>query len=86
MNPKAIHAVQHCTTMTDVRCRVDALDDVLVPLLVQRAGYMTQAARIKQDVNQSATRPASRPSSTGCAHTRSPRVASRPSSRPSTAA
>jgi len=51
MNPKAIHAVQHCTTMTDVRCCVDALDDVLVPLLVQRTSYMTPAARLKQDGN-----------------------------------
>ena len=51
MNPKAIQAVQHCTTMPEVRRCVDALDDELVPLLVQRAGYMTQAARIKQDVN-----------------------------------
>jgi len=44
--------VQHCTSMTDVRRCVDALDDVLVPLLVQRTAYMTQAARIKQDANQ----------------------------------
>ncbi len=51
MNKQAIQAVQHCTTMTDVRRCVDALDDVLVPLLVQRTAYMTQAARIKQDVN-----------------------------------
>jgi len=51
MNPKAIQAVQHCTTMPEVRACVDALDDVLVPLLVQRTGYMTQAARIKQDVS-----------------------------------
>jgi isochorismate pyruvate lyase len=49
---KAIEQVQHCTTMTDVRRCVDALDDVLVPLLVQRSGYMTQAARIKQQENQ----------------------------------
>ena len=35
---KAIEQVQHCTTMTDVRRCVDALDDVLVPLLVQRSG------------------------------------------------
>jgi isochorismate pyruvate lyase len=48
----AIDQVQHCNTMTDVRRCVDALDDVLVPLLVQRSGYMTQAARIKQDYNQ----------------------------------
>ncbi len=48
---QAIARVQHCTTMPEVRACVDALDDVLVPLLVQRAAYMTQAARIKQDVN-----------------------------------
>lgn len=52
MGKQAIEQVQHCTTMTDVRRCVDALDDVLVPLLVQRSGYMTQAARIKQDENQ----------------------------------
>ncbi len=51
MNPKAIQAVQHCASMTEVRACIDALDDILVPLLVQRVGYMTQAARIKQDVN-----------------------------------
>jgi isochorismate pyruvate lyase len=37
--------------MPEVRRCVDALDDVLVPLLVQRTAYMKQAARIKQDVN-----------------------------------
>ena len=52
MNKQAIQAVQPCTTMTEVRRCVDALDDVLVPLLVQRTAYMTQAARIKQDKNQ----------------------------------
>ena len=46
--PKAIDKVQHCTTMAEVRARIDALDDLLVPLLVERSGYMTQAARIKQ--------------------------------------
>ena len=45
---RAIDNVQHCTTMEDVRRHIDALDDVLAPLLVQRGGYMTQAARIKQ--------------------------------------
>ena len=49
---KAIEQVQHCTTMADVRRQIDALDDILVPLLVQRTGYMTQAARIKIDANQ----------------------------------
>ena len=49
---KAASQVQQCTSMTDVRACVDALDDLLVPLLVQRTACMTQAARIKQDVNQ----------------------------------
>jgi isochorismate pyruvate lyase len=43
----AIDLVQPCATMADVRRHIDALDDILVPLLVQRTGYMTQAARIK---------------------------------------
>ena len=50
--PQAIDKVKPCTTMQDVRREVNALDDVLVPLLVERVGYMTQAARIKQGVEQ----------------------------------
>jgi isochorismate pyruvate lyase len=46
------HTLVDCHTMADVRRGVDALDDLLVPLLVQRASYMTQAARIKQDASQ----------------------------------
>lgn len=49
---RAIDNVQPCTTMQDVRRHIDALDDVLVSLLVQRGGYMTQAARIKQSSAQ----------------------------------
>ena len=49
---RAINNVQHCTTMEDVRRHIDALDDILVPLLVQRGGYMTQAARIKKEAGQ----------------------------------
>ena len=49
---RAISRTKHCATMQDVRREVDALDDVLVPLLVERVGYMTQAARIKQGAAQ----------------------------------
>ena len=49
---RAIHKVKPCSTMQDVRREVDALDDVLVPLLVERVGYMTQAARIKPHAAQ----------------------------------
>ena len=45
---RAIDIVQRCRTMEDVRRAVDALDDALVPLLVTRCGYMTEAARIKK--------------------------------------
>jgi isochorismate pyruvate lyase len=47
MNP-----IQHCETMLDVRRHIDALDDVIVPLLAERGGYVAQAARIKQDADQ----------------------------------
>lgn len=46
---RAIDQVQHCASMSQVRAQVDALDDILTPLLVTRCGYMTQAARIKND-------------------------------------
>lgn len=49
---RAIDKVEHCGSMEDVRRNIDALDDILVPLLVTRGGYMTQAARIKQDESQ----------------------------------
>ena len=48
---RAIDKVPHCTTMKEVRQGVDALDDILLPLLVQRSGCMTQAARVKNDAS-----------------------------------
>jgi isochorismate pyruvate lyase len=42
-------AAADCTTMTEVRAGVDALDRALVVLLAERQGYMDAAARIKQD-------------------------------------
>lgn len=44
---RAIDKVVHCEHMQEVRRAINALDEVLVPLLVERVGYMTQAARIK---------------------------------------
>ncbi|MDX2208829.1 MAG: chorismate mutase [Sphingopyxis sp.] len=38
-----------CTTMTEVRAGVDAVDRELVALLTRRFGYMNAAARIKTD-------------------------------------
>lgn len=48
----AIEKTAHCASMADVRRHIDALDDILVPLLVERGGYMTQAARIKENEHQ----------------------------------
>jgi isochorismate pyruvate lyase len=38
-----------CTTMTEVRVGVDALDRLLVAVLAERQRYMDAAARIKPD-------------------------------------
>lgn len=46
---RAIDKVKNCQSMQEVRAGVNALDDILVPLLVERSGYMTQAARVKND-------------------------------------
>ena len=48
---RAIDKVKNCETMNEVRAGVNALDDILVPLLVERSGYMTQAAKVKNDEN-----------------------------------
>lgn len=41
-----------CTTMTEVRVGVDALDRLLVAVLAERQRYMDAAARIKPDRTQ----------------------------------
>jgi isochorismate pyruvate lyase len=46
--PKA----EHCDTMAEVRSHIDALDERITALLVERTHYMSQAARIKQDVTK----------------------------------
>jgi isochorismate pyruvate lyase len=51
MNPTLKPMAQHCESMADVRQHIDALDARIVALLVERTGYMTEAARIKQDPN-----------------------------------
>ncbi len=43
---------QHCHSMAEVRSHIDALDTRITALLVERTGYMTQAARLKQDAGQ----------------------------------
>ena len=47
-----IHNVEHCESMADVRRHIDALDQRIVALMAERSGYMTQAARIKQNADQ----------------------------------
>ena len=44
-----VPAPADCTSMTEVRVGVDAVDVQLVALLVRRFGYMDAAARIKAD-------------------------------------
>ncbi|AVP56489.1 chorismate mutase [Pulveribacter suum] len=49
---RAIDKTHTCASMAEVRARIDALDDILVPLLVERGGYMTQAATLKARADQ----------------------------------
>ena len=46
---RAIDKVKDCHSMQEVRAGVNALDDILVPLLVERSAFMTQAAKVKND-------------------------------------
>lgn len=48
---RAIDKVKNCDSMAQVRAGVNALDDILVPLLVERSAYMTQAAKVKNNEN-----------------------------------
>ncbi|WP_420546780.1 chorismate mutase [Curvivirga sp.] len=43
--------IEYCETMTDVRRNIDRLDEEIITLLKERAGYVAQAGRIKQDAN-----------------------------------
>ncbi|MBT0570596.1 chorismate mutase [Curvibacter sp. CHRR-16] len=45
----AARKAKHCDNMQQVREHIDALDTQITALLVERTGYMTEAARIKQD-------------------------------------
>ncbi|NNC38573.1 MAG: chorismate mutase [Acidimicrobiales bacterium] len=40
-----------CKNMSEVRAEVDRIDRLLVALIAERQGYMSEAARIKQDRN-----------------------------------
>ncbi len=40
---------QDCNDMSDLRAQIDALDEDLVALFVERAGYIDRAIALKQD-------------------------------------
>ncbi len=50
--PNPLDTVPHCSTMAEVRSQIDAIDDQILPLLVRRTAFMSQAARIKQHAHQ----------------------------------
>jgi len=41
--------VKTCRNMTEVREEIDRVDRLIVPLLLERLGYIAQAGHIKQD-------------------------------------
>lgn len=44
--------IQYCTSMSEVREQIDALDARIVALICERSTYVAQAGRIKQNPNQ----------------------------------
>jgi isochorismate pyruvate lyase len=40
-----------CTSMAEIRAEIDRLDEVLVRLFAERAGYIDRAAEIKAEVD-----------------------------------
>ena len=42
--------MNHCRDMGDVRANIDRLDDIIVPLLIERSGYVAQAAGFKPTI------------------------------------
>ena len=42
---------QDCVTMADLRAEIDRLDEALVAMLAERAGYIDRAAQIKAEVD-----------------------------------
>lgn len=40
-----------CTTMAEIRAEIDRLDEALVQLFAERAGYIDRAAEIKAEVD-----------------------------------
>ncbi len=45
------YLMKKCTTMSEVREEIDRVDRAIVPLLVERLGYIKLAGHIKQDRN-----------------------------------
>jgi len=41
--------VKKCQTMAEIRVEIDRLDQMIMPLLVERLGYIEQAGDIKKD-------------------------------------
>ncbi|MBI5163421.1 MAG: chorismate mutase [Magnetospirillum sp.] len=44
--------IHSCTDLADVRSHIDRLDRMIVPLLAERAGYVSQAAGFKPEKAQ----------------------------------
>jgi isochorismate pyruvate lyase len=49
---KAAIRIRRCDTLADVRREIDRLDGAIVKLLAERAGYVAEAARVKEAASQ----------------------------------
>ena len=49
---KAAFSIRRCQSLADVRREIDRLDRQIVRLLAERAGYVGEAARVKEKASQ----------------------------------
>lgn len=49
--------IHHCSSLAEVRTHIDALDTRIVALLAERSGYVRQAGRLKDKLEQIVDQP-----------------------------
>lgn len=44
------NAAKNCNSMAEVRAEIDRLDDLILPLMAERSGYVAQAPKFKNKI------------------------------------
>ncbi|NRB14863.1 MAG: chorismate mutase [Rhizobiales bacterium] len=44
------NAAKNCNSMAEIRAEIDRMDDLILPLMAERAGYVAQAPKFKSTI------------------------------------